>query len=175
MGKKIFYQSSQLSLFAQVEKEKTIMTLQMFTPVLYTHDIANTVSFLQTFFPSVLHTECFNDQNLPFAQEAKSTEIGHLFEHILLEQLCMIKMQSGFDSAVFNGRTRWNWEKDTVGIFHIFVDVGERDVIFLTPALEKTVRLIEALLRNAVSMNIPLNMTNQKSPSFSQQKATVSV
>lgn len=101
---------------------------------------------LEKHLPTVLLTQCFNDENLPFAMEVKSTEIGHLFEHILLEYLCQIKIAKGAQSAVFSGKTSWNWLKDPRGKFHIRLTCGSRDADILPLALEKTIHLMKIVL-----------------------------
>lgn len=101
---------------------------------------------LQKHLPTVLLTQCFNDENLPFSLEVKSTEIGHLFEHILLEYLCQLKIAKGAQSAAFSGRTSWNWIKDPRGKFHIHLTCGKKDADILPFALEKTINLMKIIL-----------------------------
>ena len=72
-----------------------------------TNEIPTIVDVLQAKLPSVLYTTCYNDQNLPFDIEVQNTEIGHLFEHILLEYLCQLKLAKGAKQATFAGKTRW--------------------------------------------------------------------
>jgi hypothetical protein len=43
--------------------------------------------------PSIFGCNCFNDGNKSFGEECKNTELGHLFEHIMLEYLCIEKMK----------------------------------------------------------------------------------
>src|ERR1700737_3152384 len=83
-----------------------------------TGEIPFIVDQLKEYLPNVLMTQCYNEDNLPFALEVRNTEIGHLFEHILLEYLCQLKIAKGFAKAEFAGRTRWNWIKDPRGKFH---------------------------------------------------------
>jgi len=113
-----------------------------------TSDFPHTYRTLKTFLPSVLTTECFNDENLPFSQEVKSTEIGHLFEHILLEYMCQLKIAKGHKSAVFAGKTRWNWERDPRGTFHIRVNCTLKDVDIFPTALNKTIALMKIILNS---------------------------
>ncbi len=120
--------------------------MKMGIPVVNTSSIPHTVSFLETHAPTVLSTRCFNDLNLAFDKEVKATEVGHLFEHMLLEQLCALKISAGFASAVFNGRTYWNWERDPEGVFHIVIDIGKKEIALLLTALQNTIQLFESLL-----------------------------
>lgn len=102
---------------------------------------------LKKHLPTVLLTDCYNQDNLPFALEVKRTEIGHLFEHILLEYLCQLKIARGSQSAVFSGRTKWNWVKDPKGRFHIYLTCGKKDAAILPLALEKTINLMTIILK----------------------------
>lgn len=101
---------------------------------------------LQQELPTILRSRCFNEGNVPFYKEVLSTELGHLFEHILLEYLCMAKISMGFEEAIFSGITKWDWNKDPYGTFHIELDVEKNDLFFLTPALKKSARLFEKIL-----------------------------
>lgn len=96
--------------------------------------------------PTILRSKCFNEENIPFYKEVLSTELGHLFEHILLEYLCIAKIGIGCTEAVFSGVTKWDWNKDPYGTFHIELDIAKEDYLFLTPALQKSVRLFEKII-----------------------------
>ena len=135
-----------LAIRQQPTSTKIIMT--MHNDKLNTSSLPETFYLLQKLLPNVLLTECYNDENLPFSVEVRNTEIGHLFEHILLEYLCQIKLARGYNAAVFSGRTRWNWIRDPKGMFHIHLDCGEKDADFLPEALEKTISLMKILLKN---------------------------
>ncbi len=112
-----------------------------------TADIPHVFDVLKNFLPSVLTTECFNDENLPFFQEVKKTEIGHLFEHILLEYMCQSKIAKGYKSAVYSGRTRWNWKRDPKGLFHIHISCSLKDHDLLPAALKKSIALMKIILQ----------------------------
>lgn len=107
--------------------------------------------------PTILRSKCFNERNIPFSKEVLSTELGHLFEHMLLEYLCITKIHTGFPEAIFSGITRWDWNQDVYGTFHIEISIDEEDKVFLTPALSKTMILFEKIL------------TVQKTPRFTDE------
>jgi hypothetical protein len=136
----------------------TKITMIMYSNQLNTSNLPDTYTRLQKLLPSVLVTECYNDENLPFAIEVRNTEIGHLFEHILIEYLCQLKIAKGHNSAVFSGRTRWNWVKDPRGMFHIYLDCGQKDADLLPIALQKTIKLMKIILKenNASFFNLNL-------------------
>lgn len=117
-------------------------------PLINTQDIPHTKQFLKKTFPAVLHSECFNSQNLPFSKEVQQTEIGHLFEHILLEYLCYAKLKNGLSEVSFSGHTDWNWKKETRGTFHITIDIGIEDANILPSSIEKSISLLQNLIQN---------------------------
>lgn len=119
--------------------------MELFIPIVNTRHIPHTYSYLQKNFPDVLATECFNDLNLPFCEEVKATELGHLFEHMLLVNICQIKVHSGVRDVVVNGRTSWNWMKEKEGVFNIMIDIGKKDIEYLIHALKKTIEVFEKL------------------------------
>lgn len=153
MGKNLYYSSNNFSLKVDSTNKQFEILMILKIASVNTSDFPNTLEFLKKNFKSVLSTKCFNDDNLPFKEEVKSTEIGHLFEHILLEQLCLIKLDSGFDEAIFNGRTFWNWKKDPRGVFHILIDSKKKDLIFFSKALSNTIYLVDSLLSNTPKYN----------------------
>lgn len=126
--------------------QTTKITMQSFNKHFTTASLPMTKSVLQLYLPHVLETECFNEERLPFALEVKRTELGHLFEHILLEYLCEFKIAKGHRKAMFAGRTKWNWLKDPRGTFHIYLNCGKKDADILLPAVEKTIELMKRIL-----------------------------
>jgi hypothetical protein len=129
-----------------MKDDKVHIVMQLNTDIVNTQFLPKTLSILQSQFPGVLRTACFNDQNLPFVEEVKRTEIGHLFEHILLESLCLEKMALGATQVCFNGRTDWNWQKEERGKFHIFVDRAEEAKPVLSKALDTATHYTKMIL-----------------------------
>lgn len=127
--------------------------MQLALPFVTTRDLPATKTFLQEFAPTVLNTECFNELNLPFDQEVNNTEIGHLFEHILIDEFCLSQIRSGEKSSVVNGRTFWNWQKDPFGKFEIWIDIGKDKLAVFLEALKKTIRLIENLIQTSFAIS----------------------
>lgn len=114
------------------------------------------VDVLQKHLPNVLLTKCYNDTDLPFPVEVKNTETGHLFEHILLEYLCQLKIAKGYNEASFAGRTKWNWIKEPKGRFHIHLNCNAKDADILQPAVEKTIALMKIILEYKQQQLFPL-------------------
>src|SRR3989344_4488342 len=77
---------------------QTMITMELSIPSVTTKDFPQTFAILQKRLPSVLQSQCFNEENIPFLLEVKTTEIGHLFEHILLEYLCELKLRQGYSN-----------------------------------------------------------------------------
>lgn len=136
------------SLFIQQNINSARIKMFLLKDPINTADIPSTGDILENFLPSVLNTECFNDQNLPFSLEVKRTEIGHLFEHIILEYMCQLKINKGHKSAAYTGRTKWNWERDPRGVFHIRINCTLKDADIFPLALEKSITLIKIILRH---------------------------
>jgi len=134
------------SLTVTQKNTSTKIIMQLHRNEVNTSHLPFIVDLLKMNLPNVLSTRCFNDENLPFREEVRNTEIGHLFEHILLEYLCQLKIAKGFNRASFAGRTRWNWIKDPRGKFHIHLNCGMKDSDILPVAIEKTVSLMKFIL-----------------------------
>jgi hypothetical protein len=134
------------SLDISQKQTSTRIVMQMLYNQVNTREIPHIVELLNAYLPNVLKTQCFNDDGFPFSVEVKHTELGHLFEHILLEYLCQGKIAKGANRASYSGNTRWNWVKDPRGKFHIRLSCGKRDADILPEALEKTISLMKVVL-----------------------------
>lgn len=142
------YEYENLFALAIAQKQTTTrITMQMLNEYVTTGHIPFITELLKLHLPNVLLTQCFNEENLPFKIEVKNTELGHLFEHILLEYLCQLKIAKGHNRASFAGRTRWNWIKDPKGKFHIHLNCGAKDADILPEAVEKTIDLMKIILQ----------------------------
>lgn len=147
---KNYYSSNNLfSLMVEHHVFKTQIVMKMHSDMVNTRDIPWTFDFLQKNLPTILASTCFNDEHIPFAIEVTRTELGHLFEHILLEYLCQEKLMKGCDEAVFSGKTKWNWEKEPFGLFHIYIKMQSTDVELFPRALENSIALLEKIISPA--------------------------
>ena len=146
MIKKYSFHSQLFDLIIRQTRTATAIDMQLNLTTVNTSDLPNTLVFLRENYPSVLKTQCYNDQNLPFIVEVQQTEIGHLFEHILIDNLCALKIKSGAKSAVFNGTTSWNWKKNPYGSFQIWIDIGRKDFDLLNEGLRRTIQLTKNLI-----------------------------
>lgn len=142
-----FYSSTLWNYSINVEfgEKKSKIHFKIPIPLLTTSSLPHTRSLLQKLEPRVLKSRCINTGSLPFYKEVLSTEIAHLFEHILLEYLCQEKIKRGAKSVRFSGWTRWNWKKDERGVFYISI-TGLTDTEIFTQALARTVVLFDTIL-----------------------------
>lgn len=124
----------------------TNITMLLLTEEVTTTHIPHIHKVLRTYLPTILVAKCFNENNLPFSEEVNHTEIGHLFEHIILEYLCKEKIHAGNTEAMFSGVTKWNWKKETYGTFHIQIDVSWQEKEILYFALKQSVLLLKRIL-----------------------------
>jgi hypothetical protein len=120
--------------------------MSLYTNFYHTNSLPRTFSQLNENLPGVLKSKCFNEENLPFATEVLNTELGHLFEHILLEYLCSTKISRGAKNALFRGLTSWNWRRDAKGTFHITIYMNPEDLEIFSYSLNKTVILMNLIL-----------------------------
>ncbi|OGG05565.1 hypothetical protein A2872_00185 [Candidatus Gottesmanbacteria bacterium RIFCSPHIGHO2_01_FULL_42_12] len=140
------YASQNFTIDFLERERKTDMVMKMLIPVVNTSALPRTYAFLTKNSPTVLKTHCFNEENLPFSMEVKATEIGHLFEHLLLDHICLAKVRGGAKLAQHCGRTDWNWERDPWGLFHISIDCGKKDREYFREATFQSISLLEKLL-----------------------------
>ncbi|MBI4066868.1 hypothetical protein HY407_00650 [Candidatus Gottesmanbacteria bacterium] len=157
LNTKSIYQSSLFSLTISQSSLTTLITMRLHTSVVNTQYIPDTYSLLEKFIPSVLGSKCFNDHKFAFREESQKTEIGHLFEHILLEYLCLLKLSYGVTDPIYNGLTTWDWQKDKRGTFHISLDIGRNELDLFIQALKKSILLLNRIL---------YTKTVNKSPNF---------
>lgn len=55
-------------------------------------------------------------------------------------------MERGFDNAIYEGVTDWNWVRDPKGTFHITIYTTQEEIEIFNEALAKTVTLINTIL-----------------------------
>lgn len=139
-------QTNFFSLIIFQQTEKTYFKMCMLSPTVNTAVIPQTHEILSQVLPNIHISKCFNDNDLSFSQEVKRTEIGHLFEHILLEYIYELKVAKGNAHVVVKGETSWNWKRDPHGTFHIIINIGVKDASILPFALKKSIALLEKIL-----------------------------
>lgn len=141
-----YFVENLFSLAIIQKRTRTKIIMDVLYNQINTREIPFITELLSEHLPSVLTTACYNEQDLPFSEEVQNTEIGHLFEHILLEYLCQYRISKGAKRATYAGRTKWNWTREPFGRFHIHLTCGKKDADILPIALEQTVSLMKIIL-----------------------------
>ncbi|MCL5103485.1 MAG: hypothetical protein M1133_05145 [Armatimonadetes bacterium] len=89
-------------------------------------------------FPHLARHRCENDNGYSFRRECQSTEIPHLFEHLIIELQGQARK-----SGTLKGETQWNWRVDPKGRFHVYVEYDNE--ILVLGAIRIAERIIQAL------------------------------
>lgn len=145
---KIEYITPYYSLDISLNKTNLLIIMQVISAPLSTKRLLQTNLLLKKYLPSIFKNKCFNEANLSFFEEVKDTEIGHLFEHILLETIALEKVRSDCLKSTLRGKTSWNWEVDPVGKFHIRLNTQKLDKKILFDCLTKTVGLTNQIINS---------------------------
>ncbi len=158
-----YHASNRYMLAVKYDSCETKILMRVLQGTVNTRDLPGTIDLLKKILPSVLQTICYNESNNPFHLEVQRTEIGHLFEHILIENLSLLKIAQGYDSVEYSGVTKWNWKLDPMGTFHITVSAGVEDATNFAIAMTKTIELINTVLdlgqrQNIISRHLPLSL-----------------
>lgn len=103
------------------------------------------VDFLKSELGTILDCKCENPSDLPFDQEVRNTELGHLYEHVILEYLCDEKIKNGAGSASFKGDTFWEVKEEQPYKFLIRIQLDITESSLLSKALDKANFLMEKL------------------------------
>lgn len=137
------------NLFSLVTKSysnKTYVNMQVLCGIHTTKNLPHTRKTLKKMLPSIFYSTCYNDENLPFSREMQDTEIGHLYEHILLELLAMYKREKTRNIGNIQGITEWNWKNEPKGTFHIHISVGKKDEHLLFNSIKRANEIMEQIL-----------------------------
>ncbi len=148
------YVSPAFTLHLELKRELALISMQVHTEHLSTATLPFTKKIIKEICPSVLKTKCFNSQKLPFSREVVNTEIGHLFEHILLDSLCSEKIKLGAIEACYKGKTKWDWEIFPKGFFEISIGLGDTDEAMLLGSIAQTAQLMESILASSSSYTV---------------------
>ncbi|MCR4324961.1 MAG: hypothetical protein NUV69_04725 [Candidatus Curtissbacteria bacterium] len=140
------YHDELFSFSIEDQQLTTFIKMKVHPTFAYTDNFPQTYEVLKQYFPSVLLAKCFNRKRLPFAQEVKDTELGHLFEHLILENLYRIRLSQSVASPVYKGVTEWDWNREPRGTFNITLHAGFRDAEILPRAINKSVELLKKVI-----------------------------
>lgn len=121
------------------DKNRVKLVVEMADPNRYSTEHAPHIPrLLFKLFPHLARHRCDNDNGLTFRKESRSTEIPHLFEHLIIELQGQVQK-----TRVLKGETQWNWRIDPRGRFHVYVDY-ENEILVLG-AIRLAERIISAL------------------------------
>lgn len=140
------YHTEPYQVTFDISKTHTFIHMSVPQTLLTTAQFPNINKTLNSSLPSIFQSTCYNDENLPFSEEVKRTETAHLFEHIFLEYLSKHDTRGLSQKKIYRGVTSWDWRKDPRGSFHIRLNVGTKDMLYLSHALEKTVDLFSDII-----------------------------
>jgi hypothetical protein len=132
------------------------ITIQFFTPFYTTKPLPQTITILETLLPRIFQHKCFNNCNRSFKAEATETELGHLFDHIMLEYLGRFKFDSEGNTKIkLRGLTEWDWLQDPKGIFHISLNSKIEDSYLLQKSIQQTTQMMESILLSNTTLTLP--------------------
>lgn len=157
-----FYSSDKFSLMLKHAKNKTKIIMYFKTDILNTERLPQTVNFLKAELPSIFGSICYNEFKFNFSREVLKTEVGHLFEHILIEYFCLFKISSGVEVAECSGITKWNWHKYPKGSFHITITAGNTDKAFFSSAINKSIQLMHLILGSGIKAYPTINYFDEE-------------
>ncbi len=89
---------------------------------LYSGQLPTLATSLISMLPSLREHLCTNARGLSFEQELHDTELGHVFEHVMLAILA----DRGLCTR---GQTTWNWHRDPVGTYHVTISTGRKMLV----------------------------------------------
>ena len=124
----LFYNSNRVKL-----------VVEMSNPNCYTTQHAPHIpKLLFKLFPHLARHRCENENGFSFRKECQSTEIPHLFEHLIIELQGQVRR-----GGTLKGETQWNWRVDPKGRFHVYVEYDNEMLVL--GAIRVAERIIRAL------------------------------
>lgn len=142
------------SLHIRYHEDSIEITMRLFSPYKKTSAYPETLALLQQHFPQVLTTECFNDDHICFMQEVVDTELGHIFEHIILQYMCDEAFRLGLPTHEFEGRTWWDCSQESENSFRIAIFVSKAQKPIFLSALQQSIELLNLVLESPTSHEV---------------------
>ena len=124
----LFYNGNRVKLVVEMPDPKRCSTKH--TP--------HVTKLLFKLFPRLSLHECDNDDGFSFRRECRSTEIPHLFEHLIIEL-----QEQVLQTGTLKGETQWNWRVYPKGRFHVYVEYTNE--LLVLGAIRVAERIIQAL------------------------------
>lgn len=161
------------SLILTCNKSQTHIDMLLHSPHLTTKNLPETQRILRKYAPSVLCTTCHNDNNFPFRKEVCDTEVGHLFEHLIIDYLSQNDNAKRRFDRTYYGVTEWNWKTEPRGTFHITLSAGKRDQTLLYKAISESYQILEKILSSTSTFSETIMPFTD--PSYTETVVTASV
>jgi hypothetical protein len=117
---------------------------------LYSSQVDDIATRLCEMLPTLTDHRCINRHGLPFTEELNDTELGHVFEHVVLELLSQREIYA-------RGQTTWNWERDAIGTYQVTISSGKRI------AIKECVLIAQAIFTNLL-LGPPLRLKPMEGP-----------
>lgn len=114
---------------------------------LYSSQVPDLAANLLKLLPSLREHRCINRSGLAFTEEVQDTELGHVFEHVLLA----ILHGRGFH---LRGQTTWNWHRDPLGTYQVTINSGKKLVIKESLLIAQAI-FTNALVGPVLAINLP--------------------
>lgn len=140
-------------------RHKVILKLKISKYSLKTSQFPKTALILNKYLPTIFRNKCFNNANIPFVQEVLNTEISHLFEHVLLENMCLIKIKY-VDSVAYDGRTFWDIDQNN-GEYRIEIQCHLYDWPIFIKALSKSIQLMDLIMEGDIAATLPIKRSTK--------------
>lgn len=137
------YSSANFNIKTKKIKDGVLLTQTIDNPIYKTSGIPETVNFLDIHMATIFNNQCFNDQKLSFREEVRDTEIPHLFEHMLIENMKMLAIKK-FGKASMHGETYWDFDKPQ-GEYNIKIKSSQFDNEIFSQSLVSSINLLEKL------------------------------
>ena len=141
------YKHPKYSTFLQVGLDSSYINMVICGEKVSTNEDPLTHKLLAEYAPDVLFSHCFNDECLPFTKEVVNTELAHLFEHIFIQKLAMLRKEIG-GMAQYDGETIWDWDKEPYGTFHININCSMCDTDIIEEAFDFAVGVFNRIIES---------------------------
>lgn len=142
------FSNTHFQIEGKIDQSQSNFKMLVKSDLISTSTRPQTIDILQKHLPTIFSNHCFNYDNLSFRDECKNTEVAHLYEHMILEYLCLELVKSGQDEATYKGTTAWNWEKEPKGSFNIQINAGKNELSALQTAITNSTNLFTQILES---------------------------
>lgn len=151
---RVTYLNSRFSLIVEPGFPQTNITFYSHTAAVRTGCIPNICDLLRKNLPGVLKTQCHNNEGWGFNKEVADTEIGHLFEHILIQNISELRQKYFMPDGKISGVTEWDWTLEPRGTFNIKIKSNSPYLDILNEAIENSMDLTSRILIPTKNRNI---------------------